>query len=406
MNVGVRPGPGVTGNGGSDSDLQTVAFTFEGESVLTPSAVDLQTGSDTGISNVDNITNAGSQTFQVSGVANGLTVELVDTATGSVLGTGNAIGQTITITTNNLAALGDGTYSIAARTRSGNDVSNLSPSLSVVYDTTDPLSVISSASVTANVGRAYVTDLISDEEGSGLVYQLTTSPTGASINASTGVINWTPTQSQLGDNGFTLQLTDVAGNTRSESFNVAVAGSPKAEIKLQITDLQGNEIDSLAVGQQFLLNIIAVDARAFTQPGVFAAYTDIVFDSTLIRPVSGTSIEHSDQFSVTPKGVLSNGLIDEVGGVINSLVATNQRESLVATIRMEALSAGTVNLISDPADNQSESFLLFGDNDQIPAESVAYGSTTLAIGQSFTVNPDSFTVAEDSGQNGHRRVGE
>ena len=38
-------------------------FEFEGEGVLTPTSVDLQSASDSGSSNTDNITNAGSLSF-------------------------------------------------------------------------------------------------------------------------------------------------------------------------------------------------------------------------------------------------------------------------------------------------------------------------------------------------------
>ncbi|KAA1259161.1 putative peptidyl-prolyl cis-trans isomerase [Rubripirellula obstinata] len=398
VNVGVRPGPGVTGNGSGDSDNQSVPFVFETQTTTTaPTSVDLLATSDTGSSNTDNITNAGSLSFLVSGVVDGQTVELVDTNTGSVIGTGNATGQTITITTNNIATLGDGTYPIAARSAVGNDVSNLSPSIAVTYDDTQPASVISSAARTGNVGRAFVTDLISVEEGSGLVYSFTAAPTGATIDATSGVIQWTPTAAQLGSNSFTLSLTDAAGNTRTETFDVAVAGTPLAEIRLELTDLQGNSISSVGVGDEFLLNFIGVDARRFTQPGVFAAYADILFDSNLIQPVPGSSIEFDPDFSVVPKGTFSPGLIDELGAVINRSVATNESVNPIATVRMQALAEGTVNIISEPADESNSETLLFGVDERISADSVAYGVATLAIGQSFTVGNDTFTVAEDSG---------
>lgn len=382
----------------SDQDTQTVSFLFEGEAVVaTPTSVDLQTASDTGTSNIDNITNAGSLSFTVNGVTSGATVELVNTNSGSVIGTGNATGTTIVITTNNIAALGDGTYPIAARQRVGSEVSQVSPSLTVVYDATAPASVIASATTSGNLGRAYTTDLISTEEGSGLVYALTTSPTGATINAGTGQIAWTPTSSQQGDNTFTLELTDAAGNKRTESFTVAIAGEPLAEIRLELTDLQGNAITSIAVGQQFLMNMVAVDARLFTQPGVFAAYADILFDSSIVRVVPGSSIEFSDDFTVERKGTFSTGLIDELGGVSNVLNATNVSENLIATVRMEALASGTVNIRSEEADESDSDVLLFFEDNRIPAESVFYGNASLAVGQSFTVGADTVTVAEDSG---------
>ena len=225
VQVGVQPGPGVVGNAGSDRDTETIEFEFEGEGVLSPTSVDLQTGSDTGSSNIDNVTNSGALAFEVQGVTTGATVELV-LADGTVVGSGTANGTSIVITTNNIAGLGDGTYSIAARQTVGNDTSVFSPSITVVYDSTVPESVVGSASTQANVSREYQTNLISSEEGSGLVYSFSSAPTGATIDAATGVITWTPTESQAGDNTFTIELTDLAGNTRSESLTVAVAGAP------------------------------------------------------------------------------------------------------------------------------------------------------------------------------------
>jgi len=326
-----------------------------------------------------------------------MAVELVNTDSGSVVGTGVATGTSIVITTNNIAALGDGTYPIAARQRLDATVSDLSPTIVVIFDTTAPDSVIASAATSGNVGRLFQTDLISTEEGSGLVYSFTTSPTGATISAETGQIEWTPTQQDLGDNTFTIELTDAAGNTRSESFTVAVAGEPLAEVRLDLTDLQGNPITSIAVGDTFLLNLVGVDARLFNTPGIFSLYADVLFDSSLIRPVPGSAIEFSDDFTVQRRGSFAPGLIDELGAVNNVLNATNDPENLIATVRLEALASGTVNIRSEPADESDSDVLLFFEDDRIPADAVLYGSTTLAIGQSFVVGADTFTVAEDSG---------
>ncbi len=397
--VGVRPGSGVTGNAATDADTQLVAFRFEGEqsSTSTPTGVDLLAASDSGISNTDNITNAGSLTFTVSGVTSGATVELVQTGTGVVVGTGIATGTTINITTSNIAALGDGTYNIAARQRVGSVTSALSPALAVTYDRTSPASVVASAATTANVGRAYSTNLISPEEGLGLRYALSAMPTGATIDPSNGVITWTPSATQVGANVFTLELTDVAGNVRSESFTVNTSGAPIAEIKLQITDLQGNQINNVAVGQEFLLRMIGVDARnGFDRRGLFAAAADITFNSTLVRPVTGSAIEYGAGFTAQRGGVFSTGLIDELGAARTETTPSDLQESLVATIRMTALATGSVNIFSDAAENVNSEVLLYSVNNRIPAESIAYGSVSLAIGQDFTVRPDSISVAEDA----------
>ncbi len=152
-----------------------------------------------------------------------------------------------------------------------------------------------------------------------------------------------------------------------------------------------------------MLNFIGVDARSgFDRDGVFQAFADILFDSSLIRPEPGSAIAYSSSFSDPglQRGTFLDGLIDELGATPSSfeIGGTKLEETLIATIRMEALASGTVNIRSDPADDANgEAVLLYGTDDQIPADAVAYGSVTLAIGQNFTVGDDAFTVAEDSG---------
>ena len=398
VRAGVRPGVGVVGNSGSDSDTQTVAFTFESEGILAPTLVDLAASSDSGVSDIDNVTSNGSMTFQVNGVDGGATVELVDLGTNAVVGTAVAAGASVLVTTSNIAALGDGTYQLAARQTAAGQTSTFSPTLTVIYDTTEPAIVSDTANTDANVGTVYSTDLISDEEGSGLVYSLISGPAGATLNSTSGIVDWTPTSEQVGAQTFSIELTDLAGNVRSDSFTVTVAEAPVAAIRIDLTDLEGNPITGIAAGQEFLLKMVAEDNRAFIdRDGIYGAFADITFDETLIRPKPGTAIEFDSAFTVTRTGALQTGLVDELGAVSGATAATNLAESLIATIRMEALAAGNVNIISNPADDFSSEFLLFGLDNVVPASAVSYGSTSLAIGQSFTLNDDSYSVLEDSG---------
>ncbi|TWU43120.1 putative peptidyl-prolyl cis-trans isomerase [Novipirellula aureliae] len=397
VTTGVAPGVGISGHAFADRDTQQVAFAFQNNVVAPPTAVDLAAASDSGVSNSDNITSAASLSFTVSGTIDGATVELVDTNTGEVIGTGAGTGSTITIVTSNIAAQVDGTYNIAARQRIGSTNSAQTTPILVTYDTTMPASVIATAVTQANVGRQYTTDLSSPEEGNGLVYGLSDSPTGATINAATGEITWTPTTTQTGVQAFSLTLTDLAGNTRNETLNVTVAGEPDAEIKLTITDLQGQPVTKLQVGQQFLLNLIGVDARdEESRAGIFAAFADILYDNSFIQPASGATITFTDRFPTVQNGVFSNGLIDEIGAATDRLTPSELEDSLIATVRMEALKTGSVTIRSEPADASGSEVLLYGQNDRISADAVAYGSVTVAIGQNFTVANDTFTVAEDS----------
>ena len=399
VRAGVRPGSGVVGNSGSDSDTQTVAFTFESEGILAPTSIDLAASSDSGVSDIDNVTSNGSMTFEIDGVDGGSTVELVDLGTNAVVGTGVASGTSVLITTSNIAALGDGTYQLAARQSAAGQTSTFSPTLTVIYDTTEPGIVSDTANTDANIGAIYSTDLISDEEGSGLVYSLVSGPAGATLDSTSGIVDWTPTSEQVGEQTFSIELTDLAGNVRTDSFTVTVAEAPVAAIRIDLTDLEGNPITGIAAGQEFLLKMVAEDNRAFLdRDGVYGAFADITFDESLIRPKPGTPIEFSPAFPVTRTGTVQSGLVDELGAVSGATAATNLAESLIATIRMEALETGNVNINSNPADNVSSEFLLFGLDNTVPASAVSYGSTSLAIGQSFTLNDDSYSVLEDSGE--------
>ncbi|WP_419189969.1 Ig-like domain-containing protein [Stieleria marina] len=395
VQVGVRPGSGVTGNSSSDFDSQLVTFNFASGTLSPPAGVDLLSGTDSGASNSDNLTNVGTLTFQVTGVVSGAQVEIVDVATGTSLGLAIANGNTATITTNNISALGDGTYSIAARQASGGITSELSGPISLVYDSTLPASVLGSAVTSGNVGRAYVSDLISPEEGSGLVYVLSSAPTGATIDAATGEINWTPTADQVGANSFAISLTDAAGNTRNETFSVQVADEALVEIGFELIDSSGNAVTALEVGQQVTLNINATDARsALSRGGLFATYLDVLFDNSIIRPVAGSTITFGNDLSRFTTGSISNGLINEVGGTSNATEATQIETSLVASIPFEAIAAGTTNIRSETAEDSGSEILLFGINGEIPTDAIAFGNLNVTVGVTFAANDDTFTFTE------------
>ncbi len=395
VTVGVRPAAGVAGTISGQSDTQRLTFNFANpqQTVAAPTSVDLAATSDSGTSNSDNITRSGTLTFNVAGVQSGAEVILY---AGTVeIGRGTAQGTTASVSTTNLAALGDGTYQITARQVVGGQTSSASPALSMTYDATMPVRV-QHFPTAANVGVPLNVNLNHPEEGTGLVYALTTAPQGATINAQTGVISWTPTAAQIGAQSLTLTLTDVAGNVRTETFAVNVAAAPMAGTRLEVTDLQGNVITQIDPNQEFLLHFYASDLRAvLDRAGVFAAFTDILFDSTLVAPVTGTPIDFGPDFgSVISSGSFSNGLIDELGAVANTLAASNEDEGLIATVRMRAIAAGTATFVSEPADLSSNDFLLFNEDTAVPTERISFGRTELRIGARFTAANDTFTVAK------------
>lgn len=84
--------------------------------------------------------------------------------------------------------------------------------------------VITSTPVTsATKNQAYTYDVnATDSDGDTLIYSLTTTPSGMSINSSTGLITWTPTAT--GDYYVTVRVSDGA-LFDTQSFTITVADS-------------------------------------------------------------------------------------------------------------------------------------------------------------------------------------
>ncbi|NOS79331.1 MAG: hypothetical protein HOP35_15445 [Nitrospira sp.] len=91
--------------------------------------------------------------------------------------------------------------------------------------------VVSSAPVTtAMVAELYTYDVNATAavpSGDPLAYSLATFPAGMTINASTGLISWTPAANQTGNRNVRVRVTDAKGRFTEQLFTIAVAsGAP------------------------------------------------------------------------------------------------------------------------------------------------------------------------------------
>ena len=104
--------------------------------------------------------------------------------------------------------------------------------------------IITSAPVTLAVqDQAYTYAVTAtDPDGDSMTFSLTQSPSGMVINAVTGVISWTPTAAQQGNNAVTVKVQDSNGNSSSQVFTVTVGSSTSAQ-----TPWSSNENGSVAV---------------------------------------------------------------------------------------------------------------------------------------------------------------
>jgi len=89
--------------------------------------------------------------------------------------------------------------------------------------TNHPPVITSTPVIEAMAGVLYTYDVeANDEDGDTLTYALTESPDGMTIDSGTGLIEWTPTQDQVGTHAVTVEVDDGNGGTDSQSFTITV----------------------------------------------------------------------------------------------------------------------------------------------------------------------------------------
>jgi cyclophilin family peptidyl-prolyl cis-trans isomerase len=365
---------------------------------VTPVPVlDLLAASDSNI-DTDNITNLTSLTFRVTNVDDGATVEILNE--GTVIAEGTADGTSIDLTTDALSQLGDGVYTLTAVQTVGGEVGDPSAELQITLDTT-----ISDFSSTAPgsgiVGHFLVYDAQHPEEGpNSVTYALSGGPDGATIDAKTGVMTWTPTASQAGTNAFQIVATDTAGNSIAQEVSIDVLDVEQwMQVRLEITNLDGTIVDTVNVGQDFWLNVYVKDVRTEDAEGVFASYMDINYDWQLASAVGQDrdDIEFGDKYKNGRSGDLTPpGLLDEVGS-FGPTSPLDDSEYLQMSIRMTADAVGDILFYADPAEDIGHDPLVFGYNSPFSWDAVTFLPITLAIAEGGLIAEDDlYNVDEDS----------
>ncbi|MGJ0428053.1 PKD domain-containing protein [Methylobacter sp.] len=91
--------------------------------------------------------------------------------------------------------------------------------------------ITTSPSLVASAGTGYSYDVdASDADGDTLTYSLTVYPTGMTIDAQSGQINWTPAANQAGTQSINVAVADAKGGSGSQSYTVTVAPAGLATV--------------------------------------------------------------------------------------------------------------------------------------------------------------------------------
>jgi cyclophilin family peptidyl-prolyl cis-trans isomerase len=365
-----------------------------------PTSVDLTAASDSGASNTDNITNASSLSFLISGVTSGATVKLY--AGSNVVAQGTASGTSITLSVTS-ATLGEGTHQFSATQTVAGLESAHTANLAVTFDVTPPPAFTSTPPTQANANSTLAYNAQNPDEGAvNFRYMLVNAPSGATIDAANGLFIWTPTLSQVGSHSFGISATDAAGNFTTQTLNIDV-GQPAvqlAELVLSLQSTSGQPLSSLQVNQDFVLVGHVRDLRS-NPSGIFAFFADVLFESNLAT-VTG-AIQFGSQYANGTSGSTStSGLIDEVGGVSGSLSPIGGGLKELFRVPMKATATGTLHFVSEFADIfPAHDTLLYGVDppDPLSSAEIKFGTLSANINLTFTANNDTRMVNEDSSNN-------
>jgi len=119
--------------------------------------------------------------------------------------------------------------------------------------------ITSAALTTAKVGRQYGYALkASDPDGDALSYTLVQGPSGMTIQATSGAVEWVPSSAQQGSHVVSVRVSDPGGAAATQDFAVAVAAGNAAP---QITS---SAATAAAAGAPYRYDVDATDADGDT----------------------------------------------------------------------------------------------------------------------------------------------
>ena len=115
---------------------------------------------------------------------------------------------------------------------------------------------------TGKVGEAYRYDVeATDKDNDIITYSLVTSPQGMRIDAATGLISWTPTKLQIGENIVVVRVTDGKEGTAEQPFTIkveAAGGGASTDTIRPIVNINV-DADAVRVGDTITISVICSD---------------------------------------------------------------------------------------------------------------------------------------------------
>jgi hypothetical protein len=313
----------IAGNSGT---VASHAYVLDQSAPAAPGTPDLASGSDSGISNSDDITGVATPVINGTAEANA-SVTLYDTDGTTVLGTTTADGSgnwSITSVT-----LSEGVHMLSAKTTdaAGNE-STASSALTVTLDTTPPTTTIASASFSADTGTSstdFITktaaqtisgtlsaNLAGDET---VQVSLDNGSTWNNATATTGANTWTIATTLTASNTLKVRVVDAVSNSGtvySQAYTLDTT-APTLAITSNVSTLKSNETATIT------FTFSEDPGATFTWDG---ASGDVVVTGGTLGAISGSGLTRTATFTPTD-GVNSGTVSITVAGAAYTDAAGN-----------------------------------------------------------------------------------
>lgn len=197
--------------------------------------------------------------------------------------------------------------------------------------------ITSAPSVTAETDVPYSYQVEADDPDNDhpMAFSLITAPDGMTIDEATGLINWTPDGTQVGDFLITVQVADSRGGAAQQSFTVNVAPPPGANYPPEIIS---QPTTAATAGQAYQYDVIAGDPDG-----------DVVLYAFLHSP-SGAAINlFSGSISWTPT-------LFQIGTQFFTVEVQDGKGGRATQSFAVAVQAATVDLPPQPQDLDGDGF--------------------------------------------------
>ena len=242
------------------------------------------------------------------------------------------------------------------------------------------------------------------------VISATQGQNGSTLIDPQGRVLYTPNGGFTGADQFSYTIEDARGIRSQATVTVRVGAADSndiVELRLEVTDLNGVPITTIAVGGQFQLRGYVKDLRsARPNQGVFAAYQDVLYNSSLVSPKAksvtvadplGFEVLFGANYRQVISGDITNkGIINELGAVQNGNSPLGDAEQLLFTVTLDAKAVGTATFIGDPADIKPlHDTLTFDPAAVVGYDLIRFGSDTLSITSSGNLGGGEFTNQKD-----------